>query len=64
MSGMQNPLRHGSRGHASLTIVALVLMMTSFLPDASADISYVYDDAGRLRAVIDPTSDTAVYAYL
>jgi YD repeat-containing protein len=24
---------------------------------------YVYDDAGRLLAVIDPTSDTAVYTY-
>ncbi len=29
----------------------------------AADISYVYDDAGRLRAVIDPASDTAIYAY-
>lgn len=32
-------------------------------PGLAAGISYVYDDAGRLRAVIDPASDTAVYAY-
>jgi YD repeat-containing protein len=29
----------------------------------AADISYVYDNAGRLIAVIDPASDTAIYAY-
>ncbi|MDI3465367.1 MAG: putative internalin [Nitrospira sp.] len=63
MSGMRNPLRHGLTGQASLAIAALVLMVTAFLPDASADISYVYDDAGRLRAVIDPATNTAIYAY-
>jgi YD repeat-containing protein len=25
--------------------------------------SYVYDDAGRLKAVIDPTGNTAIYNY-
>jgi YD repeat-containing protein len=29
----------------------------------AADISYVYDDLGRLKAAIDPASDTAVYSY-
>lgn len=39
-----------------LTVVLAVLLI---LPGLAADISYVYDDAGRLRAVIDPASDTA-----
>ena len=46
----------------SMTI-SLALVVGAFAPPASADISYVYDDAGRLRAVIDPATDTAVYAY-
>lgn len=29
----------------------------------AADISYVYDELGRLRAVVDPGSDTAFYNY-
>jgi len=29
----------------------------------AADISYIYDELGRLRAVVDPGSDTAVYNY-
>ncbi len=43
-----------------ITILALMFIGTA---GPAADISYVYDDAGRLRAVIDPASDTAVYAY-
>ena len=32
--------------------------------DVEADApAYVYDDAGRLTAVIDPTGDTAIYNY-
>lgn len=27
----------------------------------AADIGYIYDELGRLRAVIDPNSDTAIY---
>ena len=42
---------------------ALVLSFLGILSSPAADISYVYDDAGRLRAVIDPASDTAVYGY-
>ena len=30
---------------------------------AAAEVSYVYDDLGRLKAVIDPGTDTAVYNY-
>lgn len=29
----------------------------------SAPLSYVYDDLGRLEAVTDPASDTAIYHY-
>jgi YD repeat-containing protein len=29
----------------------------------SGDVLYVYDELGRLVAVIDPTGDTAIYAY-
>lgn len=29
----------------------------------AADVSYVYDNLGRLIAVIDPATDTAVYSY-
>lgn len=49
----------------SMPIVALVvaLAVLLILPGLAADISYVYDDADRLRAVIDPASDTAIYAY-
>lgn len=43
-----------------LTVVLAVLLI---LPGQAADISYVYDDVGRLRAVIDPASDTAIYVY-
>jgi YD repeat-containing protein len=29
----------------------------------AADINYIYDELGRLRAVVDPNSDAAVYNY-
>jgi YD repeat-containing protein len=51
------------RRSALLTTAVLVLACLGVFPGLAADISYVYDDAGRLRAVIDPASDTAVYAY-
>ncbi len=40
-----------------------ILLPILLLSSSAADISYVYDDAGRLRAVIDPASDTAIYGY-
>lgn len=53
-----------SRGRrALLATAAIVLACLGVFPGLAADISYVYDDAGRLRAVIDPASDIAIYAY-
>lgn len=49
------------RGLVAATAFALTCLV--ILSGVAADISYVYDDAGRLRAVIDPASDTAIYAY-
>jgi YD repeat-containing protein len=48
----------------SIGLVSIVAL-TAFLPslELAADISYVYDDAGRLPDVIDPAIDTAIYAY-
>lgn len=40
--------------------VGLLLMPAAF---QAGDISYVYDSLGRLIAVIDPATDTAVYSY-
>jgi YD repeat-containing protein len=37
--------------------------LTGFGTASAADISYIYDELGRLRAVVDPASDTAVYSY-
>lgn len=48
------------RTHIVTAGLALGLLGT---PSVAADISYVYDDAGRLRAVIDPATNTAVYVY-
>jgi YD repeat-containing protein len=41
--------------------IVLPLLCGSWAP--AADIDYVYDELGRLRAVIGPNSDTAVYNY-
>ena len=57
-------MRHwliGRRTGVVATVLVLALVGAASL---AADISYVYDDAGRLRAVIDPATNTAVYAYL
>ena len=41
-----------SRGRSALlTTAAIVLACLGVFPGLAADISYVYDDAGRLRAV-------------
>ncbi len=45
-------------------MAALIIALIGIISSSAADISYVYDDAGRLLAVIDPASNTAVYAYL
>ena len=41
----------------------LALSLTGLLPSGAGDISYVYDQLGRLMAVIDPATDTAIYSY-
>lgn len=41
----------------------LALSLTGLLPSGAGDISYVYDNLGRLMAVIDPVTDTAIYSY-
>lgn len=48
---------------ARAVLATLVLACIGSISSAAADINYVYDDAGRLRAVIDPASDMAIYAY-
>ena len=52
-------LAHGS----CVTLLLAALLQALILSSSAADISYVYDQAGRLLAVIDPASDTAIYAY-
>ena len=56
---MLQSLKH----QVQVTATAFAFAFFVILPGIAADISYVYDDAGRLLAVIDPASDTAIYAY-
>lgn len=42
-----------------LGVVALVFLLV--FPGLTAETNYVYDDAGRLRTVIDSASDRAIY---
>jgi hypothetical protein len=48
-----------------LTLGAMLFGLLLIAGAATADIRYVYDELGRLRAVIDPsqTDGTAIYAY-
>lgn len=46
---------------SAFVLVALLLVSPPQL--SAADISYVYDNLGRVVAVIDPATDTAVYTY-
>ena len=65
----------GIRGHAPRAFTLAVTLLAALLwwggatdrlgptsADAS-DITYVYDGLGRLIAVVDPASDTAVFSY-
>ena len=52
-----------STGHISVFSLAIALVLILVFTSLVADISYVYDDAGRPRTVIDPASDPAIYAY-
>jgi YD repeat-containing protein len=54
--------RAGGRVSTRLIVLfAVTALLNSAL--AYADITYVYDDLGRLVGVIDPSSDTATYSY-
>jgi YD repeat-containing protein len=33
------------------------------VPPAAADLTYIYDALGRLRAVVDPAGETGIYHY-
>jgi YD repeat-containing protein len=50
-----------------VAILGVWLMLAQFLPalvaTAQADITYVYDTAGRLSYVIDPSGNVVKYAY-
>ncbi len=52
-----------STGSVVVTVGGFASNTVNFSVQASAAISYVYDELGRLRAVTDPNSDTAVYNY-
>ncbi len=43
--------------------LTLILMVASAAASAQTPIQYMYDEVGRLIAVIDPAGDTAVYHY-
>ena len=47
---------------ASSYFLAFIWSVLLWSGPAFADITYVYDELGRLVAVIDPSSDTAVYS--
>lgn len=59
----QSRVRQGWCHLARTMAISLALMVGALAPTVAADISYVYDQAGRLLAVIDPATDTAIYAY-
>jgi YD repeat-containing protein len=50
------------RGFVSRVVVCLLALGLSATP-AQADVRYVYDEIGRLIAVIDTGGDTATYTY-
>ncbi len=51
--------------HRSVRVatVGSAIVLAGIVPGTAGDISYVYDSLGRLIAVIDPATDTAVYSY-
>jgi YD repeat-containing protein len=46
-----------------LSIAFVLVMFTVAVVSTQTSIQYVYDELGRLIAVIDPNSDTATYTY-
>lgn len=55
--------RMGQRARRWFVSIGLVSMALICGLSSAGDISYVYDNLGRLMAVIDPATDTAVYSY-
>ena len=51
------------KGSRSLVLALLVLLPLFVVSPAAAETVYVYDDLGRLIAVIDQAGDTALYSY-
>src|ERR1043165_1804562 len=60
-SVISNLLRHRWSTFIGATCIALTLSLMS--AGAQTGITYVYDEVGRLIAVIDPAGDTARYSY-
>ena len=56
-----------SRGRSVVEMVSILLFLAALCspaaPLSGATVSYVYDPLGRLLAVIDPATNTAIYAY-
>ena len=53
-------------GNKTATLLGLILGAVLVLPAlvlAQTEKTYIYDELGRLKAVVDPASDTAVYNY-
>src|SRR5215208_4270721 len=49
---------------AYFIFLLLPLVISGYIQvQASSDITYIYDELGRLVAVVDPSGDTAVYNY-
>jgi YD repeat-containing protein len=53
--------RSALKGFCSILLALTLVVFAQAL--GPGDINYVYDELGRLIAVIDPTADTAVYRY-
>ncbi len=60
-SVISNVLRHHWSIFISASCIALTLSLMGVR--AQTGITYVYDEVGRLIAVIDPAGDTARYSY-
>jgi YD repeat-containing protein len=52
-----------TKGRRTFRLIALLLVTLSSHAVRAADIQYVYDELGRLVAVIEPSGDTATYTY-
>mgnify|MGYP001562143563 FL=1 len=63
MSGLSQNLWVWAQRRVRVAVLLAALVPAMTLPGAAGDISYVYDQLGRLMAVIDPATDTAVYSY-